>query len=193
MLRRPATVSVAMAAAVLVLDQATKAAVRAFISPPGTSIELVGSLLRFTHVRNAGAAFGLMPGHPVVFITVSVLVLAGISVYWWRVRPARALVVLALGLVTGGALGNLVDRLTAGRVTDFIEVPYFPVFNVADSAIVVGVGMLMWWLLFGPVSHEAAAGTVAGTAVREEQPAAHPPPERSAAAQPHVSGANGER
>jgi signal peptidase II len=174
-LRRPAVALAAMAAAVLVLDQVTKAAVRAYISPPGTSIELVGRLLRLTYVRNTGAAFGLLPGHRVMFIAVSMLVLGGIAVYWWRVRPARALVVLALGLLSGGALGNLVDRVSVGRVTDFIEVPYIPVFNVADSAIVVGVSVLMWWLLFGPVSHEAAAGKDGAAACEDEMSAESAP------------------
>jgi signal peptidase II len=157
-LRRPAAVLAAVAAGILLTDQASKALVRATMSPPGTSIPVVGSLLRLTYVRNTGAAFGMFPGHPVVFVIVSLVVLSGVAVYWWRVRPARALLVIALGLVSGGATGNLIDRVTAGRVTDFLEVPYIPVFNVADSAIVVGVGLLMGWLLFGPVSHEAATG-----------------------------------
>jgi signal peptidase II len=66
---------------------------------------------------------------------------------------------VALGLVTAGAIGNLIDRAMVGWVTDFIQIPLnFPVFNVADSSVVVGVGMLVWWLLFGPASAGAADG-----------------------------------
>jgi signal peptidase II len=94
-----------------------------------------------------------------MFVTIALLVIAGIAAYWYRVRPRRAVLVVALGLFAGGALGNLVDRVSSGLVTDFIQVPFgFPVFNLADSCISVGVAMLMWWLLFGPADHTAASG-----------------------------------
>jgi signal peptidase II len=158
-LRRPAAVFAGVTSAALLLDQVSKQLVRAFLSPPGTSVPVVGGLLRFTHVRNTGAAFGMLPGHSVVFMTVSVLVLLSIAVYWVRVRPRHPLLVFALGLVSAGATGNLIDRAVSGRVTDFIQVPFdFPVFNLADSAIFVGVAMLVWWVLFGPAEHGAASG-----------------------------------
>lgn len=172
MLRRPAAVLAAVAIAILVLDQVSKYVVRATMSLSAPPIHLVGNLLKLTYVRNTGAAFGMLPGHPVMFAAVSVVVLAGIAVYWWRVRPRRTLLVIALGLLTGGSGGNLIDRATVGRVTDFIEVPLIPVFNVADMAILGGVGLLMWWLLFGPASHEAATGVAAvsapGVVARDE-------------------------
>jgi signal peptidase II len=69
--------------------------------------------------------------------------------------------VIALGSVTAGAVGNLIDRATTGLVTDFIQVPFdFPVFNIADMAIVTGVAMLVWWVLFGPAEHSGAVGAV---------------------------------
>lgn len=153
-LRRPAAAFAAVILATVVIDQASKALVRVRMEPM-TSIPLVGSLLRLTYVRNAGAAFGMLPGQRTMFVTVSFLVLAGIAGYWWRYRPTHPLVVVALGLVCGGALGNLIDRLFLGRVTDFVEVPGFPVFNAADSAIFVGVCVLVWWLLFGPADQHA--------------------------------------
>lgn len=150
MLRRPAAVLAAVAAAIVVSDQVTKELVRSRI-PIGTSIPLIGDVLRLTHTRNLGAAFGMLPGHRFVFITVVVLVLVGIGVYTARWRPTRPWIIVALGLVAGGAVGNLVDRVWFGMVTDFIQIPFsFPVFNLADSGIVVGVSMLVWWLLFGP-------------------------------------------
>jgi signal peptidase II len=158
-LRRPGAVLAGVIATALLLDQASKQLVRTFLSPPGTSVPVIGGLLRFTHVRNTGAAFGMLPGHSVVFMSVSVLVVAAIAVYFVRIRPRRALLVVALGLVCAGAVGNLIDRAVSGRVTDFIQVPFdFPVFNLADSSIFVGVAVLVWWVLFGPAEHGAASG-----------------------------------
>ncbi len=172
MLRRPATVFAGVFSVALVLDQLTKQLVRTYMAPPGTSVPVVGRLLRLTYVRNAGASFGMLPGHAPVFMTITALVLAGVAVYWFRVRPRRALLVVALSLVSAGALGNLIDRAVSGLVTDFIQVPFdFPVFNVADSAIVVGVTMLVWWVLFGPAEHSAAVGEGARTPEPDAAPA----------------------
>lgn len=157
MLRRPGFSFVALFASVLVADQVTKHLVRTYFAPPGTSVPLVGDLLRLTYVRNPGASFGMLPGYAPVFMTVTALVLGGVAVYWFRVRPRRALLVFALACVSAGALGNLIDRATSGLVTDFIQVPFdFPVFNLADMAIVGGVAALVWWVLFGPAEHSAA-------------------------------------
>jgi signal peptidase II len=149
-LRRPGAVASLVLVGVVALDQATKALVRSTMEL-NSSIPLIGAVLRLTYVRNTGAAFGMMPGRPLVFMTVSVFVLVGIAGYWWRYRPDRIVPVIPLALVASGALGNLLDRAIFGRVTDFIEVPYWPVFNVADSCIFIGVTILVWWLLFGPV------------------------------------------
>jgi signal peptidase II len=153
--RLPPVAVAAVFACVVALDQAVKVLVRATLVP-GVAIPLVGTLLQLRYVRNVGAAFGMLPGHKVVFMLVAVFVVGTIAVYVWRIRPTRPLVVIALGLVSGGAVGNLIDRAFAGRVTDFLELPNFPVFNVADSAIVVGTGLLVWWLLFGAGEHPAA-------------------------------------
>jgi signal peptidase II len=79
--------------------------------------------------------------------------LVGVAVYWRRARPAEWPVVISLALIFGGSLGNLIDRVGVGKVTDFFYFSFidFPVFNVADIAIVGGAGLLMAWLLFGPV------------------------------------------
>lgn len=136
---------------VIVLDQVTKALVRAKI-PVSESIALWKGVFLLTHVRNTGAAFGVMPGGRFLFILTSLLVLVFIAAYWRRDRPDAWPVVLSVALVSGGAVGNLIDRVLVGRVTDFFYFALidFPVFNIADSAIVVGVGILMAWLLFGP-------------------------------------------
>jgi len=158
-LRRPAAVFAAVAAAVVVFDQVSKHLIRSSL-PIGASVRVLGRLVRFTHTRNAGAAFGMLPGNRLIFIGVSSLVLFGIAVYLWRWKPARPMIVVALGLVAGGAIGNLIDRVLIGYVTDFIQWPLdFPVFNLADSGIVVGVAMLVWWLLFGPTPGHPAVET----------------------------------
>lgn len=156
-MRRGPAVTAAITAAVVAVDQAAKFAVRANLSPQGASVSVIGDLLRLTYTRNAGAAFGMLPGGRAAFIAVSVIAVCVIAGYLIRRHPQRAWLVVALGLVAGGAIGNLIDRAYFGWVTDFIQVPFgFPIFNVADSSVVVGVGMLVWWLLFGP---EAQAPT----------------------------------
>lgn len=150
-MRRGAAVTTAIAAGVVAVDQAAKFAVRAVLPTPGASMPVVDDLVRLTFTRNEGAAYGLLPGGRLWFILVSVTAVCVIAGYLIRRRPQKAWLVIALGLVAGGALGNLIDRAWFGWVTDFVQVPFdFPVFNVADSAIVVGVAMLVWWLLFGP-------------------------------------------
>lgn len=149
--RRPALLFWALTITLIVADQITKAMVRAKLNP-SESIELIRDALYLTHVRNTGAAFGLLPGGRALFITTSTLVLIGIGIYVYRTRPKAGWLVVALAFVAAGAAGNLIDRATDGRVTDFMDFSliHFPVFNVADSAIVIGVGMLIVWILFGP-------------------------------------------
>ncbi len=103
--------------------------------------------LRVTHVRNSGAAFGMFPWANTVFTLIAVGVIIAIIRYWFQHRhdaPNRMLV--SLGLMVGGICGNLVDRVRFGNVTDFIDFGYranwWPVFNVADSSVVIGVTLL---------------------------------------------------
>jgi signal peptidase II len=132
---------------VLIADQVTKALVRGNLAV-GASVPFIDGFMSLTHVRNTGAAFGLFPGRMPVFIAIAMLVLGGIAWVWWRLKPRSAWVVVALGLVAGGATGNLIDRVLAGRVTDFFDVGWWPVFNIADIALDVGVVVLLVWLLF---------------------------------------------
>jgi signal peptidase II len=130
----------------------TKVVVRATLTP-GSSIVLLRTpsgapLFELSYVRNTGAAFGMLPGLRWVFVAISVAVLAGVAWVWFRYKPTFWPVVVALGLVIGGDIGNLVERAAGGRVTDFLYVHYWPVFNLADSAIVVGEIILVAWLLF---------------------------------------------
>jgi len=142
------------------LDQLTKALVRSSFVP-GESWPFIPGVVHLTYVRNMGAAFGLFPGRQPVFIGVSVVVLIVIAAYWRRSRPKAWPIVVALALITGGAAGNLIDRAwLGGRVTDFLEFAFadFPVFNIADSAIIIGVGILIGWLLFVPEPERTPLG-----------------------------------
>jgi signal peptidase II len=141
-----------------VLDQVTKALVRSSLVTGETRI-LLPRLLYLTSVRNEGAAFGLLPGGQPIFMVTSLVVLAVIVGYLVRVRPRQWPVVIALAMVTAGALGNLVDRALIGQVTDFLEFGFFdfPVFNVADIGIVCGVAVLAGWMFFGPPDTSATA------------------------------------
>ena len=145
-----------LAALALALDQLTKFVVRQTLewhySWPATGF------FRFTHVHNTGSAFGLFQDQnlPLLFVSlVGVIVLA--YIYQSQERPTR-LLRFSIALMLGGALGNLIDRIHQGHVTDFIDVGPWPVFNLADSAIVVGL-VMMGWLLVMQRDHSSAAET----------------------------------
>lgn len=158
-LAHPGRVFIATASAILVCDQIAKAGARAslHLSQPVT---LVPGLVRLSLVHNTGAAFGLFPGGRPVFVLTSLLVLFAIAAYWRRAKPAQWPVVIALAMIAGGSVGNLIDRAIVGQVTDFFEFTFasFPVFNIADMGILGGVAVLMVWILFGPQPAEQPAG-----------------------------------
>ncbi len=139
---------VGTALAVLALDQATKAAVRAWLDRGEHWPSFGDGLLHISRVENSGAAFGILQGAgPFLLVTTAVGVIA-ILAYLLFAPPAGRLYTAALAAVFGGAVGNLVDRVAHGTVTDFIDPARYPAFNVADSAIVIGVGTLMLLSLF---------------------------------------------
>jgi signal peptidase II len=133
------------AALVLVLDQLTKHLVVTNLAgrPP---VDLIGEVVQLRYTTNSGGAFSLLTGAPLFFGITAIVIVGGIIYASRRARPLSLLVVL--GLVLGGALGNLTDRLLRGEgllrgeVVDFVKVGWWPVFNVADSCVVVG-GILL--------------------------------------------------
>jgi signal peptidase II len=137
---------IAIALAVFVLDRVTKILVAAQI-PYGTEVSVVGHLVGIANVRNSGAAFGIAPAGAWLFLIASILVAIGLVAYVAR-NPGTPWNDAVLGLILGGTLGNGYDRITYGTVTDFINFHFFPVFNVADSAISVGVVLLIATYLF---------------------------------------------
>lgn len=128
------------AAAVLALDQATKIVVRAGLEP-GETVELAAGI-SLVNVRNRGIAFGLLADGGGLLVLVTLGALALLLAYF-AFHPERRGMWLAAGLVTGGAMGNLVDRIRDGAVTDFVDLPFWPAFNVADTAITGGVALLL--------------------------------------------------
>jgi signal peptidase II len=124
-----------------VLDRVTKSLVNAQI-PFGTEVSLIDHVVGITNVRNSGAAFGFAPAGATLFLVASVLVSIGLVVYVAR-NPISDWTSLVLGLILGGTLGNGFDRVAHGTVTDFINVHFWPVFNVADAAISTGVVLMI--------------------------------------------------
>ncbi|HYN87882.1 MAG TPA: signal peptidase II, partial [Ardenticatenaceae bacterium] len=130
---------------VFVADQATKLIVARELAlweswRPFEEFPL--SIFAITHISNTGAAFGILPNASLFFVVVAIVVSGAIAYYYRRLPSHHWWLFLSLGLQLGGALGNLVDRLRLGYVVDFIEVGIWPIFNVADSSIVVGVLLL---------------------------------------------------
>jgi signal peptidase II len=135
-----------LAGMVLVLDQVTKQLVRTRLSfgEIWMPIEAIRPYLHIVYWTNTGAAFGMFQQGGMIFTVLAVIVSAAIIWYYRNSDTASWPVRIALGLQLGGALGNLIDRLTVGTVTDFVWFSVFPaVFNVADGAISLGVALLL--------------------------------------------------
>jgi signal peptidase II len=145
--RRLPLLLIGVAAVVLVLDQLTKALVISRLAP-GESwpADPAFGLLSLSHVHNTGVAFGLFQGNSDFLIVVSAIIVAVLLAYQHNLPGGSRLMRLAIGLQIGGAIGNVIDRVRLGHVTDFFKVGWWPVFNVADSAIVVGVLLLAFEL-----------------------------------------------
>jgi signal peptidase II len=141
------------------IDQATKAMVRAAV-PVHDSVTIIPGFLDITHALNSGAAFGILNGADFPFKTVIIAVIAaaaliGVGMYAARLAHHQVIARVGLALILGGAAGNLIDRVLAGSVVDFVDVywrsHHFWAFNVADSAISIGVTMLILdMLIAGP-------------------------------------------
>jgi signal peptidase II len=149
-------------AAVVVLDQATKLLVDRLMALH-ESHDVLDGFLRLTYVRNRGAAFGILsdaelPYQSALFSLLSLAALTAIALYAWRLPARSRLPKTALAMIMGGAVGNLIDRMRLGYVIDFVDAYFgphhWPAFNVADSAISIGVVLLIIDMLLHP--HPAA-------------------------------------
>lgn len=141
---------------VIILDQATKIYIRASMEV-GESFPVLGELFKISHVENTGAAFSISlpnPAYNRIFFIFTTLV-AVAFIYYLIKQALHRIQIYAFGLVLGGALGNLIDRVLFGRVTDFFDADFpdfimyrWPVFNIADSAIVIAMALIVYDMFF---------------------------------------------
>lgn len=129
------------AVVVVAIDQLTKSLARDAISGNG-SVDLLGGFVKIVDVRNSGVAFGQLSGGGAL-VPVIVVVAVGALLWYFFSHLGTPLIWLATGVVIGGAVGNIIDRVRAGAVTDFIKLPHWPAFNFADAAITCGVVALV--------------------------------------------------
>ena len=159
---RARTVHFFIALLVILLDRWTKRLVASHIALY-EHIQIIPGFFRLTHTENTGAAFSLFADSPAhwktaILIGFSLVAMVIVSVLLWRQATALTITGFALSLILGGAVGNFWDRATSGRVVDFLLVYYkqyqWPVFNLADSAIVVGASLLVLEILFSRQTHK---------------------------------------
>lgn len=131
------------------LDQATKALVRLNFAQ-GESRPLIEGVLHLTYVRNTGAAFGILQGHTWLLVAITVALALFAFMYREEFMRAQEATRIAYTMGISGALGNFVDRVWLGWVTDFIDFRIWPVFNVADTFIFIGVALLIWHSVIRP-------------------------------------------
>ena len=135
------------AAVILILDQVTKYIIN-HLPQRVLPVEVIPNFLYIIRITNTGAAFGLFQNRTKIFIIISIIAIILIIVLKIKMNLKTVFYNVALGFVLGGALGNLVDRLLfKGEVTDFLHVVFFAVFNVADSFIVIGFGIIIFIIL----------------------------------------------
>ena len=166
-------IMLSVAAVVFIADQVTKYIVK-------TNMDLYESwpsegLVRITYGTNSGTAFGLFPDQTLVLIITSLLAI-GFIYYFYRSHalPSRVLR-LAIGLQLGGAFGNLLDRVRLGSVVDFIDIGWWPIFNLADSSIVTGIGLLALVIFLTPREPNTTADPAPQTQPVDGPPESSPP------------------
>lgn len=150
------------------LDQWTKTLVRKAL-PVGESIapiNFLGDFFRILHWKNTGAAFGIFQNANLILMILSSLIVVVLAVYYISMKENNTLIRIGLAMAMGGALGNLIDRVTQGYVTDFMSFGRFPIFNLGDSAVTVGVGLMVLALLLE--SRQKNPSDQTETAIKDE-------------------------
>lgn len=124
------------------------------------SFPLWEDVLHFTYVRNEGMAFGMLDNRRWIFMTFSAVAIVALAVYLFRFRPKSKWLQVSIAMIIGGGIGNMIDRIFLGYVIDFIDFTLidFAVFNVADSFVCVGAGILIVYLLIDLIRDEIKAG-----------------------------------
>lgn len=140
---------------VVFVDQLTKWLAIIFLKGNESAV-VINNVLMFTYIENIGAAFGMLSNHRWVFLLISSVAIIGITVYMFKWRPKSKLLYVAVSFIVGGGIGNMIDRVCLGYVVDFIDFYAFPeiwryIFNVADSFVCVGAGMVMLYLVLSMI------------------------------------------
>jgi len=158
-------------AVIILIDQATKLWVRNNLALGETYciIDGICEQVRFLHWYNTGIAFGLFQGNSILFSITSIIIVVVIFVFYNQIPQNEWLLRLALAFETGGALGNFIDRVLLGHVTDFVAIGKFPIFNVADACINIGVALMFLSILLEEVK-ERRKKKAAGLASAESMP-----------------------
>lgn len=141
----------------VIVDQVTKAAAREVLEQ--TSSVLVPGIINLVHVENTGAAFSFLEGGSAFFVVLAIVLITAITAFIWKTEDLPLYLVVPLGLVAGGGMGNMIDRVIDGSVTDFIAAAFidFPVFNVADMCVTVGVFLCFFAFLRWDAKNEAVS------------------------------------
>lgn len=132
---------------ILVADQYTKLAIQSDMFL-GQSIPLIHGVFHLTYIQNTGGAFGIMRNSANLFIVISVIVIAFIIYFLLKEENRDAFIQVIFALILGGAVSNLIDRIRLGYVVDFLDFMVWPVFNIADAAISIGMVMLLIRIIF---------------------------------------------
>ena len=153
-----AIITVLLIIVTVVLDQVSKLLVVANMSL-GQSVDVIPGIFRFTYIHNYGAAFGSMANSRWIFMILSTVAIIAILVYIFWKKPQDKLLLASLGLIAGGGIGNMIDRVCLGYVVDFLDFCAFPklwmwIFNVADACVCIGAGMLALWMILDTIKEE---------------------------------------
>ncbi|MGI6686080.1 MAG: signal peptidase II [Bacillota bacterium] len=131
---------------VLIIDQFTKFLVKSNMAEL-ESIPIILNIFHLTYVNNRGAAFSLLQGRTYLFIAITIIAMVFAVYFYFRLEKEQIWLRLGIALALGGAMGNLIDRIRFGQVIDFFDFRIWPVFNIADCAVVIGVALICWQLL----------------------------------------------
>lgn len=154
--------SLLIMAATVIADQLTKLLVLHYLPVEGNSSVLIDGVFRFTYVQNTGVAFGLLKDARWLFMAISSVAIVALFIFLWKNCKTSKLMNVALSLIIGGGIGNMIDRIFRGFVIDFLDFCAFPsvwkyVFNVADACVCVGCALLFIYLLFVELPKEKKA------------------------------------
>lgn len=132
---------------IILVDQFSKFYIQSMMSL-GMSIPIIPHIFHITYILNPGAAFGILENQRIFFIVIGIFILLAAILFYPKIRQEKFPLKAGSALLLGGAIGNLIDRIQTGYVVDFFDFRIWPIFNVADIAIVCGVGLIIYTILF---------------------------------------------